>query len=1281
MPLTLLIESELDERSATAAANRAERVYADASRNISRSMSSQIGEGAQVAGKAVEKMADSARASYQKVLKAQDELAQQERQLKQMREEGARGVEVQAERVRQARRAEKDAIREAAGALNEYERSVQGVGESGMRAGAQLRQGLRQGIESGLADVTRGFGAMGGVADTAFAGISRSGGIAALGVAGVGLAARAVTQQLYALGSQWDAISDKISFRTGASDEVLSGITDSVKRVASDTAAPLEVIGDIGGQVAQSMKLAGPELDAMTQRLALLQEQGNPVGTRDLAKAFNVFGVEAKDQADTLDHLFNVSQSTGIPLQELVGTLTSAGRATKQFGLDAGQTAGLLATFERAGLSGDATTKALTIALKNFSNQGKEAGPALTEAIQRIQDLADAGRDSEASMLAASTFGGKSYLDMLNAIKDHRLNPDELSKPFDKLRDSIPEAADKTEDFAEHWQKLKNTFASGPLADAGSSIFDFLNGQMQQSTDLLKNFNTEVDKMIANGGLVGPKAPGSPDSTGLIPGGGGPGAQRDRRGGVDGDPALRDALGMTGNRAGIGGSLLSDWPVGKPYWGNAVKDATKSGSSGVAVPYGPGYGAAPRPGESSAMYQAEQNVLEAQHRRATAEAELQRVRADSTHTTNDEVKAENDLAQAKKGEIDANMRLHDTSVKAAESLNKATGQLSEFGSGIDADFGISKGLPGIADNLVRFLGSLALAGPMAQLNAISAANPNQGSGLMGILASQGVFGSQFTPQAIAAAGGSAGGLPTSAGASGATSVGAPLPGESPRDFAHRVMMPFWQSQGFQVGDHAADKAGEHQNGALDIMVPSIQAGQQVLQQVLSDPNVYGAIFNNQTYGYGHGAAPQDYKAGHTGDPSQDHTNHVHAWYKPGDPNDINPGGTPLVTAGGGLNSSGATPVFVVNMPGGSGGGTPFAGTPGAPGAPTAAGGLWDKVAQAESSGNWANADTGHNGHFGGLQFSPATWKAYGGQEFAPMPNQATRDQQIEIANRTAFKGYNGTKPQGLGAWEAITKGMVPGVNVNTPAAAFGSPGQGFPLPWALGGGPLSPAFDPAGPGSPFGPDVSSPMPGQIGPFAVPGAVGATGNAIGAGRSIVGAGRSAADQPQPSDPYGVAPATGPGGGGIGITPGGTVDTAIGIAASAANLFAPGAGAAAQAGIKLASRAIQYGGQVAGIAADGLMQTFLPAESQKAQSGWLQRGVGALASVKPALPNIAGGKAPQIGQGAQGQGQQPGQPPVQGGDTNITVNNQRATEDGTGKDIAFHLGAQNQGPGWL
>lgn len=107
---------------------------------------------------------------------------------------------------------------------------------------------------------------------------------------------------------------------------------------------------------------------------------------------------------------------------------------------------------------------------------------------------------------------------------------------------------------------------------------------------------------------------------------------------------------------------------------------------------------------------------------------------------------------------------------------------------------------------------------------------------------------------------------------------------------------------------------------------------------------------------------------------------------------------------------------------------------------------WDKVAAAESSGNWQNADTGGNGHFGGLQFSPETWKAFGGLAFAARPDLATREQQIEIANRTAFTGYNGTKPQGLAAWETITKGMVPGVTVDTKPGPASTTGRGWAGP-------------------------------------------------------------------------------------------------------------------------------------------------------------------------------------------------------------------------------------------
>jgi Transglycosylase-like domain len=68
------------------------------------------------------------------------------------------------------------------------------------------------------------------------------------------------------------------------------------------------------------------------------------------------------------------------------------------------------------------------------------------------------------------------------------------------------------------------------------------------------------------------------------------------------------------------------------------------------------------------------------------------------------------------------------------------------------------------------------------------------------------------------------------------------------------------------------------------------------------------------------------------------------------------------------------------------------------------GSVWDRLAQCESSGNWA-INTG-NGYYGGLQFDYPTWHAYGGGEFAEYPHQATREEQIAVAERLhAARGF------------------------------------------------------------------------------------------------------------------------------------------------------------------------------------------------------------------------------------------------------------------------------------
>lgn len=82
-------------------------------------------------------------------------------------------------------------------------------------------------------------------------------------------------------------------------------------------------------------------------------------------------------------------------------------------------------------------------------------------------------------------------------------------------------------------------------------------------------------------------------------------------------------------------------------------------------------------------------------------------------------------------------------------------------------------------------------------------------------------------------------------------------------------------------------------------------------------------------------------------------------------------------------------------------------------APAVAGGsVWDQLAQCESSGNWST-NTG-NGYSGGLQFVQSTWAANGGTSYAPSAAQATREQQIAVAENIRAKSG------GYGAWPACS---------------------------------------------------------------------------------------------------------------------------------------------------------------------------------------------------------------------------------------------------------------------
>jgi hypothetical protein len=86
--------------------------------------------------------------------------------------------------------------------------------------------------------------------------------------------------------------------------------------------------------------------------------------------------------------------------------------------------------------------------------------------------------------------------------------------------------------------------------------------------------------------------------------------------------------------------------------------------------------------------------------------------------------------------------------------------------------------------------------------------------------------------------------------------------------------------------------------------------------------------------------------------------------------------------------------------------------PAAPHAAPVTRSVWDRIAACESSGDWSIASG--NGYYGGLQILPSTWDSHGGQRYAELPHQASRAEQIAVAEDIQ-------DDQGWGAWPVCSR--------------------------------------------------------------------------------------------------------------------------------------------------------------------------------------------------------------------------------------------------------------------
>lgn len=1204
MGISLPVGSHLDESQARRTANRAEDVFSAAGRQAGDAFSRNVNQGigrVDTAGARVK--AEQLQRAYDKAADAAGKLRAEEAKLDAVQASGTATraqLITHTERVERARRAEARAVREATSAYRDAESAsasaAAGMTQMGTAAGRTSMEfgelaasvaafagpiGLGAIVSVGAYGAVAALGAIGGAA------AQLSGALGLLPGAAVAAGAAFGTMKLATLG-----FSDAL-------DSVGKSLQDfhDPKKFADDQKAFAESIQSLSPnaqQAALSLNAMLPALDGLKNAtqdalFAGVGEQLNKLASTylpsiqtmmvSISSSFNSMFKGISDQLMTPETQKAIQSTLANISQAFQNLAPAMGPVTKAFAD--------IANVSSSFLPGLAT--ALSTAAQRFSAFIDEASKS-GQLHQWIQDGVDALKEfgrlgpGLAQLFADFKANGKT------AIHDIVTLMDGLIKLVNNLGGAYGKASGEVKAMA------NLTVASFNLV--GSSISAAL-----EPMRWLISANNKLNPV-----LTIPQIPQFTPSQLPSPGAGINPFTPKTQGNAQAAPGTYSGPGS--DAAPVPGLSLATGQ--KPWWPTVPTYPT----GGYAVPGVPDDGKGKKQAlptvplgnndpmsllqgfpATASLYGAAGTVLDNQQKVAQVKSDLNTLEKANVRDEDAITAKRNELARAQREEHESELRLTEAKQQAVQKslkgMQTASGELQQLGVQLDKDFGISKGLGGIVENAVKALGNILAAPFLQALGFVAKANPNEGSGLVGIMAANGAFGQQYTPGAIAASqamqGGSGGG-----GFTGLPGLSAAMPsiledtGKTPsgpqsRMAAGLIEQIFGSQLHGKIGGSRDNNTapGTHDAGlSIDIPIGPDQKGlgDQINAWLQSNAGQLGleySIWRDRGQYPGGGGFNQP-----------GHQDHIDSHFN-GKAGALGPAST-----------SGPVPVNVVN------------------GQDMLSGFNWDAVAAKESGGNWANADTGRNGHYGGLQFSPSTWKAFGGEQFAPMPHLATREQQMAVADRTAFTGYNGTPPQGLGAWEVITNGSTAGdgITVNSRPPTGG------------GAGPMYPGVGPsqALPGM-------SPL-GQVGP------------SMGGGTAY------------PSQ-----------GGNSGNMFGGLAMDGIMAATSGLDMMAPGASAAAKIGIQVANRSIGYAAQNAGILANGIGEFFSVGDNPKGSigAGWLGKLAGGFAGAGMALPNIAGQKAPQQQQGNQQQQQ---------GGGNTTHINVQAREGASGQEHGEQVAAE-------
>lgn len=328
--------------------------------------------------------------------------------------------------------------------------------------------------------------------------------VGGVAVAGAGLAAAGVA--LYKVGEVFDNVTDTIRTGTGATGKSLDGLVDVAKRVGTQVPAEFDKIGPVVADINTRMGLTGDTLETVSgQYLEAGRILGEAVDVGKTSGAFNAFKIKGEDVSGALDHLFQVSQATGIGMNELADTAARNAPAMQTLGFSYEETTAMIGSFDKAGLNSNQVMASLSKGLVTLAKDGEEPAAAFKRVQGEIGAFIAKGDEAGALNLASKVFGTRGATQFIGAIKSGAINLGDMSKAAGQTGDTIMGVGKDTADFAEQWQLFKNKVLVW-LEPMASKVFGALGIAMGEVTGGVEAFGAAWaanDGDITSSGIPG----------------------------------------------------------------------------------------------------------------------------------------------------------------------------------------------------------------------------------------------------------------------------------------------------------------------------------------------------------------------------------------------------------------------------------------------------------------------------------------------------------------------------------------------------------------------------------------------------------------------------------------------------------------------------------------------------------------------------------------------------------------------------------------------------------